>query len=148
MFGLSVAIGRLDTRESSVAKISTERELERWIDFLRVQPLPFEVECKKWRKPRTLTANAYLWAYVYGPAKAVLGFSEEEWHEYWCIEYFGGVPYMRLDGTEGQRPKRTTTKNEQGDKDVLKGDQFNDFLTFVEEGFASRGVFIERKGAV
>lgn len=131
-----------------MAKISTERERERWIDFLRVQPLPVEVECRQWKKPRTLTANAYLWAYVYGPAKAVLGFSEEEWHEYWCIEYFGGIPYMRLDGTEGQRPRRTTTKNEHGEKDVLKGDAFNKFLVFVESGFAERGVFIERKGAV
>lgn len=129
-------------------KLGTESERTRWLAFVAAQPLPIEVECKPWKKPRTLTANAYLWAYVYGPAKAVIGFTEEEWHEFACIQYFGGIPYMRLDGTGGERPRRTTTKNERGEKDVLKGDAFNDFLTFVEEMFASRGVFIERKGAV
>lgn len=131
-----------------MAKLATERERERWIDFLRVQLLPVEVECRQWKKPRTLTANAYLWRYVYGPVVESLGFSEAEWHEFMCIRVFGGVPYIRLDGTEGELPRRTTTKNERGERDVLKGPAFNDFLVQCEKYFAGKGVFIERKGAV
>lgn len=130
-----------------MAKISTEADRRRWIAFVEVQELPLEVSCAPWKPARKLTANAYLWAFVYAPLCEVAGYEPEDWHEYFCIKYFGGVPFTRLDGTEGQRPKRTTTKNERGERDVLKGDAFNDFLIFVESECAKRGVFIER-GAI
>lgn len=129
-----------------MAKISTERDLARWTDYLHAQPLPIDVTCSPWKEPRKLTANAFLWAYVYGPLIEAAGSvaEPEEWHEYFCIQYFGGVPYIKPDGTEGVRPRRTTTKNEHGKRDVLKGQPFNDFLMYVESECAKRGVFIER----
>lgn len=130
-----------------MAKLSTERDRERFIDFLRVQELPIDARCEPWKDPRKLTANAYLWAYVYAPLVEVAGFTPEEWHEWACIEYFGGVPHTKIDGSQEIRPKRTTTRNEYGKRDVLKGDAFNDFLVFVESECAKRGVFIER-GAI
>lgn len=131
-----------------MAKLSTEKDRERWKAYLDTQALPLEVDAKPWKDPRKLTANAYLWAYVYGPLVKVAGHEPEEWHEFFCIKHFGGVPYTRLDGTEGQKPKRTTTKNESGERDVLKGQPFNEFLTFVESECAQYGVFIEREYAV
>lgn len=127
-----------------MTKLSTDKDRDRYCDFMRSQALPLEVECKPWKEPRKLTANAYLWAFVYEPLCKVAGFQPEEWHEWFCIQWFGGVPYTRLDGTEGQRPQRTTTKNAQGERDVLKGQPFNDFLMFVESECAKRGVFIAR----
>lgn len=129
-------------------KLSTDNDRRRYVAFLEAQPLPLEVKCDPWKEPRKLTANAYLWAYVYGPLVAKAGYEPEEWHEFFCIQHFGGVPYTRLDGSEGQKPVRTTTKNERGDRDVLKGQPFNDFLTFVESECAKYGVFIEREYAV
>lgn len=131
-----------------MAKLSTEKDRERWIAYLQAQALPLEVKCDPWKDPRKLTANAYLWAYVYGPLSDVAGYEPEEWHEYFCIKHFGGIPYTRLDGTEGEKPRRTTTKNEHGVRDVLKGKEFNDFLVFVESECAQYGVFIEREYAI
>lgn len=129
-------------------KLSTDNDRRRWISFVEAQPLPLEVKCDPWKEPRKLTANAYLWAYVYGPLVEKAGHEPEDWHEFFCIKYFGGVPYTRLDGSEGEKPKRTTTKNERGERDVLKGQPFNDFLVFVESECAKYGVFIEREYAV
>lgn len=129
-------------------KLATARDRDRWVGYVQAQPLPLEVSVAEWKEPRKLTANAYLWAYVYGPLVEKAGFTPEEWHEHFCILHFGGVPYIRLDGTEGQTPKRTTTKNAQGIRDVLKGKPFNDFLMFVESECAKRGVFVEREYAV
>lgn len=127
-----------------MAKLTTERDLDRWIDFLRAQPLPLDVKAEPWREPRKLTANAALWAYVYGPLVEVAGFTPEDWHDFYCQAYFGAVRHTKIDGSEESRPRRTTTKDEQGKRDVLKGKEFNDFLMFVEADCAKRGVFIER----
>lgn len=127
-----------------MTKLSTEKDRERWIAFIEAQELPLDVSAQPWKEPRKLTANAYLWAFIYAPLCEVAGFEPDEWHEWFCIQYFGGIPYIRLDGTEGQKPHRTTTKNEHAKRDVLKGQPFNDFLVFVESECAKRGVFIER----
>lgn len=129
-------------------KLSTLTDVKRWLAYIDAQNLPIEVTCEPWKEPRKLTANAYLWAFVYGPLVEVAGHEPEEWHEFFCIKHFGGVPYTRLDGSEGEKPRRTTTKNEQGKRDVLKGQAFNDFLTFVESECAKYGVFIEREFAL
>lgn len=131
-----------------MAKLSTDKDRERWFDYMRLQPLPLEATCEPWKPARRLTANAYLWAYVYGPVVEVLGFTEEAWHEYRCIAYFGGRPVEKPDGTVETRPIRTTTTNEYGKRDVLKGDAFNEFLVATEKFFASKGVFIEREGPI
>lgn len=129
-----------------MAKIETGPELDRYVAFLYAQKLPLELTCKPWKPARRLTANAYLWAYVYEPLIEATGSvaEPEEWHEFFCIKKFGGVPYIKPNGEEGVKPRRTTTKNEIGDRDVLKGDAFNDFLVFVESECAKKGVFIER----
>lgn len=127
-----------------MAKISTERDLERWVAFLRAQELPLEVTAEPWKDPRKLTANAFLWRFIYGPLVDVAGYSDIEWHDWFCIQHFGGVPHTKIDGSIEIRPRRTTTKNEYGKRDVLKGEPFNKFLIFVESECAKRGVFIER----
>lgn len=131
-----------------MAKITTPKDLERWVAYLHAQPLPLEVKADPWKEPRRLEANAYLWAYVYGPLVEVAGFSPEEWHEHFCIQYFGGMPHTKIDGSQEIRPKRTTTKNEQGKRDVLKGKEFSDFLVYVESECAKHGVFIQREYGV
>lgn len=127
-----------------MAKLSTESDRERWHAFIDTQPLPLDVTCEPWKALRKLTANAYLWAYLYGPVVEKLGFTEAAWHEYQCIRYFGGKEVEKPDGSTETKPVRTTTTNESGKRDVLKGDAFNAFLMDAEEFFASKGVFIER----
>jgi len=124
-------------------KVSTQPDLERFITFLRAQKLPLEVQCDAWKAPRTLPQNAYLWSAVYGPLVERAGFSPEEWHDYFCQLHFGVVETVKPSGVVDYRAKRTTTRDENGKRDVLKGKAFSDFVTFVESECAKRGVFVE-----
>jgi hypothetical protein len=126
-----------------MAKISTERDLDRWVDFLRVQVLPIEVTCEPWKAPRKLTANAYLWK-LYGRLVEMTEFGSEDWHRHYCGEYFGWKEVETPSGHIDYQPVRTTTKDESGKRDVMKGEPFNKFLVEVEKDCAKRGVFIER----
>lgn len=120
----------------------------RWIEFIGLQELPLEVTVKPWKPARRDEANDYLWGYVYPPLVAVAGFSSDEWHEYFCGEFFGWAESTRIDGRIEHKPRRTTTRNEAGKRDVMKGKAFNDFLVFVESECATRGAFIERERPV
>lgn len=130
-----------------MAKLSTDKDRERWFDYMRLQALPLEVSCEPWKDPRKLTANAFLWRFCYQPLVEAVGFTSEDWHTHYCGEFFGWKPVETPSGKIDYRPVRTTTTNEQGKRDVMKGEAFNKFLMFVEADCAKRGVFIER-GAV
>lgn len=121
---------------------------ERWIAFLCAQPLPLEVRCEPWRRERSLTQNSYLFGFVYPPLVEVCGFSTDEWHEHFCGERFGWVEHFKPNGRSEYRPRRTTTTDETGKRGVLKGQEFDEFVKFVEAECAQRGVFIERQWEV
>lgn len=123
-------------------KLSTETDRTRYIAFLRAQALPLDVQCEPWKAPRTNPQNAYLWAAVYAPLVERCGFTAEEWHSYFCQLHFGTVQHVKPSGEIEMVPLRTTTKNEHGKRDVLKGKAFADFVTFVEAQCAERGVFV------
>lgn len=123
-------------------KIATEPQRERWITFVRQYPLPADMSCEPWREPRSLASNKYLWKAVYEPLVERCGFVAEEWHDYFCQAFFGTVPHTKPSGEIELRARRTTTKDESGKRDVLKGAAFRDFVTFVESECAKRGVFV------
>jgi hypothetical protein len=123
-------------------KLTSEADRTRYIAFLQAQALPLDVQCDKWTAPRTLPQNAYLWSAVYAPLVERAGFSPEEWHEHFCGEFFGWLHQVKPSGESVSVPKRTTTRNEHGKRDVLKGQPFSDFVTFVESECAKRGVFV------
>lgn len=98
------------------------------------------VAIKRYRRPRTSVANAYLWSAVYGQLVHELGFTSELWHEEMCIRYFGPVEKNTPRG--GQTvPFRTTTTDETGSRDVLSGAPFWDFIEFVRRQAAEAGVY-------
>jgi len=101
----------------------------------------WEVAIKRYRKPRTNDSNAYLWAVCYPIPVRSLGFTAEEWHEEMCMRFFGKVEVPK-PGAPASRPYRTTTTNEFGERDVLPGKEFWDFVEFVRQQFALAGVFI------
>lgn len=123
-------------------KIATETDRARYIAFLQAQALPLDVQCEPWKAPRTNPQNAYLWAAVYAPLVERCGFTAEEWHSYFCQLHFGTVQHVKPSGEIEMVPLRTTTRNEHGKRDVLKGKAFADFVTFVESECAKRGVFV------
>lgn len=99
------------------------------------------VTIKRYRKPRTTLANAYLWSGVYPALVKELGFTAEDWHEEMCIRYFGPVTTAKPGGGYVASPWRTTTTDEMGERDVLAGAAFWDFIEFVRRQAAEAGVY-------
>ena len=99
------------------------------------------VSFKPYRKPRTSVANAYLWGVVYSTMVRDLGFSPDDWHEEMCIRYFGKVEVKKPSGATLTSPWRTTTTDEFGERDVLSGAPFWDFIEFVRRQAAEAGVY-------
>lgn len=116
--------------------------------------LPRLPESKSWEvivkplvKARTPTANAFMWSALYAPLVAVAGHTPKDWHEFMCGEYWGWKRVAKPGGRTEEVPKRTTTTNELGERDVLKGPAFADFLEYVANQAAQLGAFIDTKPA-
>ena len=114
-----------------------------------IQSLPkdgsMEVEIRPRKKPRSQNQNAALWGVAYPPIMEAMGLrgekEREEIHEYFCGEYFGWVEYQILDKRK-VRPKRTTTKNEDGKRDILTKMDMSDFFAFVQQRAADNGIYV------
>lgn len=115
--------------------------------FLTMLPADqaWEVKVRRYRKPRTDPQNAALWGVAYPPLMEHIGLrgekEREELHELLCGEYFGWVEY-RILGKRKQRPRRTTTRDEHGRRDVLPWDRFCDFYAYVQQRGIEAGVYI------
>lgn len=56
----------------------------------KLNPLKhWQVEVKPYSKPRSCEANAYLWGVVYPTIVRELSGTADDWHELFCLEYFG-----------------------------------------------------------
>lgn len=101
------------------------------------------VEAEK--RPRSWDQNAALFAVCYPPLMEHMGLrgdrEKEELHELMCGLYFGWDSYEIL-GVRKRRPRRTTTKNAEGKRDVMGILAFNEFFEFVRQKGAESGVYI------
>lgn len=94
------------------------------------------------RSTRTDAQNNYLWAVANKMISDATGYEAEEVHEYLCGQHFGWkdkrVPKTprNPDGVESV-PRRTTTRNEQGKRNVLNTKDFADYVDFVQR-FAAK----------
>lgn len=128
-------------------KLSTESDRARYIAFLQAQPLPLDVSCSPWKPTRSNEQNALLFGVVYPPIAEAMGYEVEAVHEYMLGRHFGWVD-VRVPKTprnpEGieSRPFRTTTRDENGKRNVLSKEAFSKFLDTVERIAAQAGVFV------
>jgi len=94
------------------------------------------------KRERSDAQNNYLWAVPNKMISELTGYEAEEVHEYLCGQYWGWkdkrVPKTprNPEGVESV-PVRTTTRNEQGKRDVLKAQAFSDYVDFVQR-FAAK----------
>lgn len=100
------------------------------------------VEIKQYRKTRTSAANRYLWGVCYATLVTEQGHEPEDWHEYVCIQFFGGVKRALPGGEFETVPIRTTTKDENGNDDTLAGAEFWRFVEHLRRIAAEGGVYI------
>lgn len=130
-----------------MAKIASEQQRGRMVEFILAQPLPLEIEVKQWKPTRSNEQNALLFGVVYPPIAEAMGYEVEAIHEYMLGRHFGWVD-VRVPKTprnpEGieSRPFRTTTRDEHGKRNVLSAADFSRFLDTVERIAAQAGVFV------
>lgn len=139
------------------AILRNEPQRERYIEFLRVQPLPQSVESKPWKATRTNEQNALLFGVIYPPIAEAMGYpvdGDNGIHAFMCGTFFGWedrpVPKTprNPDGV-ASFPIRSTTRTgwNRGERDVVSRDVFSRFLDTVERIAASAGVFVDREAA-
>ena len=128
-------------------RLATESDRTRWLAFVQAQALPLEASCSPWKQTRSSEQNALLFGVMYPPIAEAMGYTAEDVHEYMLGVHFGWVDAKvpktprNPEGIES-RPFRTTTRDENGKRNVLKKDEFAKFLGTVERIAAKAGVFI------
>lgn len=96
-------------------------------------------EVKPYKKPRTLGMNAYHFSQVITPLANYIGESPEETHRNLCGLYWGWVEKDLGGGLVLRKPRRTTTTNEHGERDVVPWEVMSDFIEFCKAKAAEIG---------
>jgi len=105
----------------------------------------WEIQIKKYQRSRSAAQNNTLFGVVYPPIMLFMGLKGErdklELHEYFCGEYFGWETTQIL-GRTIQRPKRTTTTDQEGKKAVLTKLEFSQFIDWIVQRAAEHGCVV------
>jgi hypothetical protein len=112
-----------------------------FIALLLDAPLPLEIKIKPYKKARSLSFNSFYWVSVVTPLADHCGESPKETHRLLCGEYFGWV-MKEFNGRSRETPRRTTTENEDGERDVLPWDQMSNFVEHSRSIAGMMGVVI------
>jgi len=117
-------------------KIASREELSRWVAFVSSLKLPLEVSAKAWKKERTHPQNAYLFGVCYPVIAEQMGYTVDDLHEWVCGTFFGWVDRKcpktprNPEGMESV-PFRTTTRDENGKRNVMEAEAFGRLLENV-----------------
>ena len=101
----------------------------------------WRIEVKRYVKERTSAQNRALFGVAYPPLSEETGYTLDELHNAFCRRYFGTVD-SDLCGVLLVKPLRTTTKDENGKRDVVGTEVFSAFYEMVKQVGAEAGVFI------
>lgn len=120
------------------------RIVESLLSFLHRLPadVPFRVTIARERKERSDPQNAYLWGVCYAALARATGHKPEDWHEYFCGEFFGWREVEKPGGRVEHVPRRSTTRDEYGKRSVMPAGDFSDFIEMIQAKAAENGVFI------
>lgn len=92
----------------------------------------WRIEVTEARKERTPPQNAALWGVAYPALTEATGYTAEELHHEFCGRFFGWE-IVTIFGQQRRRPRRTTTTNERGERDVIPTGDFARFYDFVQQ---------------
>lgn len=134
-------------------KLACLADVQRFAEFLRAEfkrTGALEASVKPWKKTRSNEQNAYLFGVCYPPIAEATGYEvdgENGIHAFMCGTHFGWVDKPCPKTPANPRgiasvPFRTTTTDEDGRRDVLKGPKFSEFIATVQRIAAQAGVFI------
>jgi hypothetical protein len=102
---------------------------------------PWEVLVRPPKTDRSERQNNALWGVAYPPLIEHTGHTGPRLHDHFLREWFGEVEY-EVCGKKRTRPRRTTTTDEQGKRDLLGTDEFASFYSFLQQQGAEIGVYI------
>ena len=105
-------------------------------NFLPGKKLKITVESD--HAKRSDLQNRALWGCAYRALEEQSGNEPEDLHDYFCGEFFGWEKYEVL-GAWRKRPKRTTTTNEHGERDVINTLLMAQFYEFIQRRSAEVG---------
>jgi hypothetical protein len=102
----------------------------------------FQVTIGLVKKERSDLQNRALWGCAYKTLREATGNDPEDLHTYFCGEYFSWVEYEVM-GQKRKRPFRTTTRDENGKRDVISTIHLQDFYGFIQQRSAETvGVYV------
>jgi hypothetical protein len=102
----------------------------------------FQVTIGSVKKERSDLQNRALWGCAYKTLRDATGNDPEDLHTYFCGEYFGWTEYEVMGATR-KRPRRSTTKDENGKRDVISTRDLQDFYAFIQQRSAETvGVYV------
>ncbi|GLQ96429.1 hypothetical protein [Dyella mobilis] len=100
----------------------------------------WKVEIKEARPERSLDQNAAMYGVAYDVIMAATGLQgdaeKKQLHRDFCGEFFGWVDA----GLSRRRPRRTTTTNECGERDVIDTVTMSQFYDFIQRKAAEFGI--------
>lgn len=99
----------------------------------------WRIEIREARRERSLDQNSALWGVAYPPLCAATGYDPDELHDAFCRKFFGSVDVFVM-GEKVSRPRRTTTTNEAGEREVIDRATFARFYDMVQRVGAEIGV--------
>lgn len=97
-----------------------------------------EVTIRQRKAERSDLQNRALWGVAYKALREQTGNDPDDLHQYFCGEHFGWVEH-KVMGRRALRPRRTTTRAEDGTRDVIRTTDMADFYDFVQMRAAENG---------
>ena len=96
----------------------------------------------RWHRERSDLQNRALWGVAYKTLSNATGNDPEDLHIYFCGEFFGWQEYDVM-GQPRKRPRRTTTRDENGKRDVIDTATLSAFYGFIQQRSAETvGVYV------
>ncbi len=107
----------------------------------------WRVVVTRYKKPRSNPANAYYWGCVVAAMQEATGYATDDIHELMCGHAFGWVERRvpkspRFPSGIECKPLRTTTRDADGNADVLEGQAFAEFVDKAIAFAVSKGIFV------
>lgn len=128
---MSKALIQRQVYEPGMNPVVKQSRLDRLVETLMTERgYPVEVIVQRMVKARSNHANSYLWNTAYRMLSEESGYEREELHVEMCKQWFG-TRTIEIMGQVREVPVRTTTVDENGEKNALSGADFWDFTDYV-----------------
>lgn len=102
----------------------------------------WRVTAEEHKRRRSDSQNSALWGVAYKVLRDETGNDPEDMHRYFCGEFYGWVEY-EIFGQTRKKPRRTTTTDENGKRNVISTTDFMDFYAFIQQRAAETvGVYV------